>query len=112
MNTTRRHRATTLHSAWIKCCEQGLSITPGQFIVLCDILANPAPTSAFRRARRLRVSQPLVSGAQHILAEAGLVTLRRIPQPQGRIQDAVAATPTPEAYPIFGMRPPKTTATP
>lgn len=71
-----------LLTAWDRCCKRGYSLTPCNFLVLCDIMHHAAePISCQRRARRLHISQPSVSDALHAAAHYGLVTLVTTPLP-------------------------------
>lgn len=95
--------------AWHRCCTQGYSLTPCNFLVLCDVMQNAAePISCSRRARRLHISQPSVSDALHAAEHYGLVTLVTTPLAASAQKTALTAIPTPSAYQLFSKRRPKT----
>ena len=108
--TAFQKRVRVLTQGWKACVRAGLAITPGQFLVLCDIIAHPEPDSARRRSKRLRLSQPLVSGAQRALERLGLIRLAMpIVWRAPGIRMVVYAKATTAALKLFGMRQPRNT---
>lgn len=107
-----------LLKAWHRTVKSGLCLNPTQFLILCDVLENPAEKiSASQRAKRLRLTQPTVSLALRFLDTIGLATLIQVPATGGpdshhRSYPALSATPTREAYQLFGLRGPYKTHAP
>lgn len=94
--------------AWSTAAAAGHSLTPGEFLVLCDIVETRQQLMSIRtRARRLRVSHPLVCQAQQKFQALGLVTLTELPWPCPHLKrsyTSYAATPTHSALRLFGKR--------
>ncbi len=98
-----------LLKAWHLTVKRGLCLNPTQFLILCDVLENPAEKiSASKRAKRLRLTQPTVSLALRFLQTLGLATVIENTAPGGF---TLTAAPTREAYNLFGLRGPYKTTT-
>lgn len=98
-----------LLKAWHLTVKRGLCLNPTQFLILCDVLENPAEKiSASKRAKRLHLTQPTVSLALRFLATHGLATVIENTAPGGF---TLTAAPTREAYNLFGLRGPYKTTT-
>lgn len=99
-----------LLTGWRRVCDAGLALTPGQFLVLCDVLQHPGQVFTTRaRSLRLKLSHACVSGAQRTLADLGLVTLREAPSPAPHLHrhyPSYSAAPTQQAYRLFKLRGP------
>lgn len=96
---------TRLLNAWHRTCKEGHCLNPTQFLVLCDLLRQPAePISSSARARRLHFTQPTTTLALHSLSALGFATLIKTPSPGGY---TLTATPTPAAYKLFGLHFPR-----
>jgi hypothetical protein len=94
-----------LLKAWHRTVKSGLCLNPTQFLVLCDVLENPAePISASKRAKRLRLTQPTVSLALRFLESLDLATVIENTAPGGF---TLTAKPTREAYHLFGLKGPR-----
>jgi hypothetical protein len=96
---------TRLLCAWDGTVKNGLCLNPTQFLILCDVLENPAePISASKRAQRLRLTQPTVSLALRFLETLGLATVIENTAPGGF---TLTAQPTRAAYHLFGLKGPR-----
>lgn len=96
---------TRLLRAWDRTVKNGLPLNPTQFLILCDVLQNPAePISASKRAQRLRLTQPTVSLALRFLETLGLAQVIELRAPGGF---TLTAQPTETAYHLFGLRGPR-----
>lgn len=100
-----------LTAAWRRVCDAGLALTPGQFLVLCDVLQHPGQVFTTRaRSLRLKLSHACVSGAQRTLSHLGLVTLQEAPSPAPHLHrsyPSYSASPTEAAYRLFNLRGPR-----
>ncbi len=107
-NRIRISPSRGLLQAWSRANAAGLALTPGEFLVLCDIVETRAQVMSVRsRSRRLRVSHALTCQAQHKLRALGLVTLTPMPWPCPHLKrnyESLAATPTLDALRLFNKR--------
>lgn len=94
--------------AWSAASNAGHSLTPGEFIVLCDIVETQQKLMSVRsRARRLNLSHALVCQAQRKFQILNLVELTELPWPCPHLRrsyQSLAATPTGPALKLFGKR--------
>jgi len=97
-------------TGWHCACAAGHSLTPGQYLVLCDICEHPSDIISTRtRSRRLHLSHVAVSMAQQHLAALDLITLIPAPSPIPHLHrnyPSFSSTPTPAAFKLFGMKGP------
>ncbi len=99
-------RSQQLLAAWRRGQKHGL--TPGQLLVLADVIehAGTPPASMHARARRLHMSQPHVRAADLHLEAQGLITRQRITSPAPHLHrsyPSIAAIPTRRAFRLFGQ---------
>lgn len=102
---TPQHRR--LLSGWSRA--QKLGITPGQFLILADLVEHATedpPASVRLRSRRLRMSHTSIQQAQVFFQDLGLVTLTQHRQPvfHGALQryyPVLVAIPTVKALRLF-----------
>ena len=93
-----------LLTAWHR--SQKLGITPGQLIVLADVVEHHGgPVCSMRhRAKRIHMTQAHVCTAYKHLKTQGLITLTPIPSPMAHLQrsyPSLAAAPTSKALRLF-----------
>lgn len=103
-HTYRIPQHKRLLTAWHRC--QKLGITPGQLIVLADVVEHhTGPVCSMRhRAKRIHMTQAHVCTAYKHLNAEGLITLTPISSPMEHLHrsyPSLAAAPTAKALRLF-----------